>query len=83
MTKDEAIRIVKKENLKGYNMNEDRYNKVDEVGIQEKNGYWTVYTTDERTSTVTGSEMVFEDEGDAWENFIERLRADKILREIK
>ncbi len=83
MTKDEAVRIIKKENLKGYNINEDRSNDENEVGIKEKSGLWIVYSTDERASTVTGSEKVFKDESDAWENFIKRLRASKILREIK
>lgn len=83
MTKEEAIKIIKEENLKNFNINEDRKNKPDEIIIQEKNGFWIVYTTTERAGKVTGSEMVFKNENNAWENFIERLRADKILREIK
>lgn len=80
MTKEDIIKIIKKENLKHYNMNEDRYNKVDEVGIQKKNGLWIVYATDERASTVTGSETIFENESDALENFIKRLR---IINKLK
>lgn len=83
MTKEEVIKIIKEENLKNFNINEDRINKPDEVIIQEKNGFWIVYTTSERAGKVTGSEKVFKDESDAWENFIKRLRASKILREIK
>ena len=81
MTKEQALRIIDNEQLKNYNMGEERYHRENEVGICKKKGLWEVYATDERASVVTGSESVFESESAAWENFIERLRADKMLNE--
>jgi uncharacterized protein YaiE (UPF0345 family) len=81
MTKEEAIKIIKKEQLKNYNIYGKQYNE-NEVGICQENGYWIVYATDERASIVTGSKKIFNNESDAWENFIKRLKADKVLREI-
>jgi hypothetical protein len=51
-------------------------------GIRNDNEGWTVYATDERASTVTGSEKLFDDEEQALDHFIKRLRASKILREL-
>lgn len=79
MTKEQALGIINKENLRHYNINEERYNKADEIGICQKNGHWIVYATDERASIVTGSEAAFKNESDAWDNFVMRLRADKEL----
>ncbi|GKX30766.1 hypothetical protein SH1V18_32460 [Vallitalea longa] len=82
MTREDVIRIIKDENLDNYNLNEDRYNRENEVGIRSENGYWTVYATDERASKVTGSEKKFEHEEQALDNFIKRLRASKVLRKF-
>lgn len=79
MTKEQALRIIKNEQLKNYNMGDGRLYRENEVGICKKQGLWIVYATDERASIVTGSESLFESESAAWENFIERLRADKVL----
>lgn len=81
MTKEQAFRIIANEQLKNYNMGEGRYHRENEVGICREKGLWKVYATDERASIVTGSESVYEDENAAWDNFIERLRADKVLNE--
>lgn len=82
MTREYALKIIKDENLVGYNMFESRDNNQDELVILEKNGQWFVYATDERASKITGSEKVFDNESEALENLIKRLRADKILREL-
>ncbi len=81
MTKEQALRIIANEQLKNYNMGEGRYHRENEVGICREKGFWKVYATDERASIVTGSESVYEDENAAWDNFIERLRADKVLNQ--
>lgn len=83
MRREEAIKIIHQEKLKGFNLNENRYNRVDEVVIKSKDGVWMVYVTDERASAITGSKMIFNNEEDAWDNFIVRLRADKRLRESR
>ena len=81
MNKEQALRIIANEQLKNYNMGEERYHRENEVGICREKGLWKVYATDERASIVTGSESVFTNENAAWDNFIERLRADKVLDE--
>lgn len=54
-----------KEDLRNYNLNEERSNKENEVTIKECNDKWIVYATDERASKIAGSEVVFEVENDA------------------
>lgn len=83
MIREEAKNIIETEKLQGYNLFENRPNKKEEVGICEKGGRWIVYVTTERTGIAAGSERVFDNESDALENFIKRLRADKRLREIE
>jgi hypothetical protein len=58
-------------------MREVRPHRENEVGICEEKGLWKVYATDERASIFTGSEVIFENESDALDNFIKRLRAAK------
>lgn len=81
MTRSEAMQIILKEDLRNYNINEERSNEENEVTIKKCNDKWIVYTTDERASKITGSEVIFEVEDDAWDNFIKRLRTQKIFRE--
>ena len=77
---EEAINIIQSEGLKSYNLNENRYNRENEMVIKQENNTWIVYVTDERASKVTGSEEMFINEEEAWSNFIKRLR---ILNRIK
>jgi len=77
MTKEQALRIIENEQLKNYSLGEERYHRENELGICKEKGLWKVYATDERASIVTGSEVVFENESDAFDNFIKRLRAAK------
>lgn len=78
----EAIRIIHEEKLQDYNMNEVRDNRENEVVLRHENDKWIVYVTDERASKITNSQDTYADEEEALEDFIDRLRADKILREL-
>ena len=82
MNKNQALKIIKEENLKGYNMYEDRYNYENEVVIKKYEDKWSVYVTDERASKIINSEDLYQNEDEALVDFIERLRADKVLREL-
>ena len=79
----EAIKIIKDEKLQGYNMNEERYNRENEVVLGCENDKWIVYATDERASKVTNSQDIYFDEEEALDNFIDRLRALNRLRGYK
>ncbi|SFC55459.1 hypothetical protein SAMN05443252_104280 [Bacillus sp. OV322] len=78
----EAIRIIHEENLQDYNMNEVRDNRENEVVLRHENNEWIVYVTDERASKITNSQDTYADEEEALDDFIDRLRADKILSEL-
>lgn len=80
MTREEALKIITNEQLDYFNWYEDRDIRSDEVGIKKISNKWIVYSTDERASII--SEKTFLTETEALENFIKRLRADKILREF-
>lgn len=82
MTREEAINIISKEGLENYNLNEDRYNRENELVIKHEADTWVVYATDERASMITGSKKIFSSDEEAWDNLIKRLRADKVLREL-
>ena len=79
----EAIKIIKDEKLQGYNMNEERYNRENEVVLRCENDKWIVYATDERASKVTNSQDIYFDEEEALDNFIDRLRSLNRLRGYK
>jgi len=80
MDKKDVIQIINKEGLQGYNINEKRENKENEVVLKCKSGKWFVYATDERASKITGSENIFNTEEEALENFLKRLRAFQLFR---
>ena len=82
MTREDAINIIRVEALKSYNLNEKRDNREDEMVIRQQNDAWIVYVTDERASKITNSQDTYSDEEEALDDFIDRLRADKILREL-
>lgn len=79
----EAIKIIQDEKLQDYNMNEERYNRENEVVLRRENDKWIVYATDERASKVTNSQDIYFDEEEALDNFIDRLRALNRLRGYK
>lgn len=82
MERCKAIEIIQKEELINFNMFEKRDNKENEVVILEQSGKWIVYVTDERASKITNSVDEYTTESEALDDFIDRLRADKILREL-
>ena len=43
--------------------------------IKKSSGKWSVYATDERASKIISGETIFDNEEDALDNFIRRLRA--------
>ena len=79
----EAIKIIQDEKLQGYNMNEERYNRENEVVLRCENDKWIVYATDERASKVTNSQDIYLDEEEGLDNFIDRLRALNRLRGLQ
>ena len=83
MNAKEAIKIIQDEKLQGYNMNEERYNRENEVVLRCENDKWIVYATDERASKVTNSQDIYLDEEEALDTFIDRLRALNRLRGYK
>ncbi|NLK23205.1 MAG: hypothetical protein GX309_04275 [Clostridiales bacterium] len=82
MNINEAIKIIHDEKLQDYNLNEGRNNRENEVVLRYENDKWIVYVTDERASKITNSQDIYSDEEEALDDFIDRLRADKILREL-
>lgn len=83
MNAKEAIKIIQVEKLQGYNMNEERHNRENEVVLRCENDKWIVYATDERDSKVTNSQDIYLDEEEALDNFIDRLRALNRLRGLQ
>ncbi|MGJ7922912.1 Imm59 family immunity protein [Neobacillus sp. LXY-4] len=79
MTRLEAMEIIQKEMLKRFNWFDEHPLRENEVGIRVDDYQWEVYVTDERASVVTGSITKFNNESDALDNFIKRLRTEKIL----
>ena len=80
MTRDDIKKIIKEEGLRGYNFFEDRMDMENEIVIVNDSNQWIVYVTDERASKITGSEKMFDNEIDALDIFLKRLRALNILR---
>ncbi|MFC7785553.1 Imm59 family immunity protein [Rossellomorea sp. GCM10028870] len=79
MTINEAKEIMEKEKLKRFNWFDEHPLRDNEVGIKVDGNEWIVYVTDERASIVSGSNTYFNNESEALENFIKRLRTEKIL----
>ncbi len=80
MTREGIKKIIEEEDLSGYNFFENRMNEENEVVILNDSKQWIIYVTDERASKITGSEKMFDNEAEALENFLKRLRALNILR---
>lgn len=73
MTKIEALSIIREESLEFYNWFDSENISASKVCIDSISGKWTVFTTDERINKIT--ELTFDDESDALEEFMKRLRA--------
>lgn len=78
---NKALDIIHSENLTGYNLFDDRPDAEYEVAIQRVvGGKYEVYATDERASVPEGSRVEFENEEDAINDFLKRLRAAQCVK---
>ena len=80
MRRKDAEKIINAEKLISYSFFEDRNDASDEMVIKKSSGKWTVYATDERASKIVSGENIYDNEGDALDNFIKRLRALNVVR---
>ena len=80
MILDEVKAIIIYESLKYYNLFEEDEISENEVIITNIGNKWKVAVTDERASIITGSEVIFENESDALDNFLNRLRSFNRIR---
>ncbi|MBC6309275.1 hypothetical protein HCJ66_06875 [Listeria sp. FSL L7-1582] len=74
----EAKEIIENEGLQNYCFFCGNEQKADIVVINKSDSYWIVYTNSERAAKT--SEKRYENESDALEDFIKRLRGDKAYR---
>ena len=79
MTEREAIQIIKDEDLKNYNWFDNHELQPNEVEITKRENVWIVATADERKTRI--STISYKSESEALNDFIERLRADKVLNQ--
>lgn len=75
MKETEAKNIIKNEHLISYSFFESRSDASDEMVIKKSLGKYVVYATNERASKISDGEKIFDNEEDALDNFIRRLRA--------
>ena len=75
MKRKEAEGIIISENLISYSFFENRNDATDEMVIKRTLDKWTVYATNERAAKIIEGEKSFDNEEDALDNFIRRLRA--------
>ncbi len=80
MNRNDAKLIIESEGLKHYNLYDNHGIYPNEVSISMKNDKLVVFTSDERKCKI--SEIEYDNENDALNDFIERLRADKILNSL-
>ena len=73
MKKEDALKIIKDEDLILYNWFNDHPLWPNEVGIMGVEDGWCVFCTSERASME--GDKLFQDESEALESFIKRLRA--------
>ncbi|QUI21665.1 hypothetical protein HZI73_04865 [Vallitalea pronyensis] len=73
MNNDEILMIIREEGLNYYNWYNSKKVKCNQVCIDLKDDHWIVFTTDERQHRI--SENAFDNENDALQEFIKRLRA--------
>ena len=75
MSRVDVLKIIIDEKLRGCNYLTFRPLQENEMVLREENNKFVVFATDERASCVTNSESCFDNEEDANDNFIKRLRA--------
>lgn len=80
MNEKETRDILKREKLENYNLFENRPLKENETVIKKtENNNWDVFVTSEKGNP--GGVKTYSDKDIALDDFVERLRADKRLRE--
>lgn len=77
MTREDALKIIKDENLKKYHFFDETNVYVNEIGIYKDLDKWIVYATSERAARE--GIRAYDNESDALEEFIKRLRSLKRL----
>ena len=75
MKRKDAEKIIKTEQLISYSFFEDRGDATDEMVIKKVSDKWIVYATNERASKIISGEHIYDNEEEALDNFIKRLRA--------
>ena len=75
MTREMILKIIEDEKLTNYHFFDGKGISSDEIVILQKEGKWIVYATDESAAMVTNSDFVYDNEAEALEDFIFRLRA--------
>ena len=79
MTENEVKQILNAEGLKCYNWFRNHDIKPNEVIIYKENDNWVVCAADERAWIVETSYAKYDNEEMAYEDFIKRVRLEKIL----
>jgi len=74
MTREECLKIISDECLSHYNL-DDHDDEANEVVIRYRESRWCVYATNERASMISEGCKYFNDEFEAYDAFIRRLRA--------
>lgn len=82
MNRKEAEEIIISEKLISYSFFENRNDATDEMVIKRTLDKWTVYATNERAAKISEGEKSFDNEEDALDNFIRRLRALNKVRNL-
>jgi hypothetical protein len=79
MTEQEAIEIIRREQLTRVNWYNENNLKENEVGIRKTLKEWEVYITGEKAEIITGTECRYENADDAYEALIKKGRYVKKL----
>jgi hypothetical protein len=79
MNRNEAFRILENEGLKYYKWFDKHGIKPNQVIIYEEDNKWVVCAADERACIADTSYSYYDDENKALDDFIERVRLEKIL----
>lgn len=79
MTREDAKQILVNEGLKYYNWYHEKAVNPNDVIIYKENNKWIVCAADERASIVEASYAFYDNENEALDDFIKRVRLEKIL----
>lgn len=74
MTREMALKIIEDEKLTNYHFFDGKGISSDEIVILKKDEKWIVFATSERGGMVTNSDFVYDNEEEALDSFIRRLR---------